>query len=188
MKKLILFFGICLVLAGFFVFSQVPQISLITPISPISPTPLIAPIPPISLILLNSPTPLTSFAKVTHVIDGDTIEIETGEKVRYIGVDAAEVYPAQQCFSEEVLSKNKELVLGKVVRLEKDISETDKYGRLLRYVYIGENLINERLVKEGFAKTMIVFPDTKFEYQFSQSEKYAKENKLGLWSICPISP
>src|SRR3990167_3408922 len=81
----------------------------------------------------------TNTVLVTRVIDGDTIEIEGGQKVRYIGIDTPETVDPRkpvQCFGVEASNKNKELVSGKRDRLEKDVSETDKYGRLLRYIYI----------------------------------------------------
>ena len=175
--------GFLLVLTGYVIGFSRKQVSVS------SPNPLNTP----NSLILSFPEVLpasgsATFAKVIKVFDGDTIEIETGEKVRYIGVDAVEVYPTPQCFSEEVLSKNKELVLGKVVRLEKDISETDKYGRLLRYIYIDGTFINNELVKNGFAKVMTVPPDIKYKDQFLESEKYARNNNLGLWSSCPIFP
>lgn len=125
--------------------------------------------------------------KVTRVIDGDTIEIEGGQKVRYIGVDTPEtVHPDKsiQCFGIEASNKNKELVEGKSVKLEKDVSETDKYGRLLRYVYIGNIFVNDYLVKEGFAYASSYPPDIRFQNQFSSSQKDAEENNRGLWSSC----
>src|SRR3990167_1293984 len=79
--------------------------------------------------------------KVVKVIDGDTIEIDGGARVRYIGIDTPEtVSPtsAIECYGKESSNKNRELVEGKTVRLEKDVSEIDKYGRLLRYVYVGD--------------------------------------------------
>jgi micrococcal nuclease len=76
------------------------------------------------------------------------------------------------------------LVLGKEVRLEKDVSETDKYGCLLRYVYIGNDFINEELVKGGSAKVEPVPPDVKFKKEFLESEKNAKALNLGLWGNC----
>jgi micrococcal nuclease len=77
---------------------------------------------------------------------------------------------------------NSQLVLGKTIKLEKDVSETDKYGRLLRFVYVGNIFIDDYLVKNGFARVMTVPPDIEYESQFLESENYAKENKLGLWS------
>ncbi len=123
------------------------------------------------------------YAKVTRVIDGDTIEIENGDRVRYIGMNTPEIENSE-CFATEAGEINKNLVLGKIVRLEKDVSETDKYGRLLRFVYVGDIFIDDYLVKDGYAKIMTVPPDIKYKNQFSQSEKYAKENNLGLWSKC----
>lgn len=133
-----------------------------------------------------TPTPQGSatLRVVERVFDGDTIEIEGGQKVRYIGIDAAEIYPKRLCFSDEALTKNKELVSGKVVRLEKDVSETDKYGRLLRYVYVGDLFVNNELTKGGYTKVMTVPPDVKYKDLFLESEKYAKENNLGFWKEC----
>lgn len=130
------------------------------------------------------PLPASEFAKVTRIYDGDTIEIEGGRKVRYIGIDSTEVYPIAQCYSAEALVRNKELVSGKTVRMEKDVSETDKYGRLLRYVYVDSVFINDELVKEGFAKAKAYSPDLKNKDKFSESEKTAKAAGLGLWGKC----
>ena len=102
--------------------------------SPIEPELAVNPTPQI-----YQATPSDVLEKVTRVIDGDTIEITGGIKVRYIGINAPEsVAPGKPvgCFGKESSDKDKELVLGKEVRLEKDISETDKYGRLLRYIYM----------------------------------------------------
>jgi micrococcal nuclease len=74
--------------------------------------------------------------------------------------------------------------LGKTVKLVKDVSETDKCGRLLRFVYVGDQMIDDELVKEGAAKIETVPPDTEFKDEFQMSENYAKENKLGLWGKC----
>lgn len=137
------------------------------------------------------PTPTTSSnltifttAKVIKVIDGDTIEIEGGQRVRYIGIDTTEVYPNTECYSGEAKAENEKLVGGKIIKLEKDVSDTDKYGRLLRYVYVDEMFVNEELLKAGYAKTEIVPPDIKFKNRFLNLAKYAKENNLGFWSSC----
>lgn len=125
--------------------------------------------------------------KVTKVIDGDTIEIEGGQRVRYIGIDTPEtVHPSKlvQCFGREASAKNKELVEGKTVELEKDISETDKYGRLLRYVYAGGTFVNQYLITEGYAHSSTYPPDIKYQNQFTEAEKEARENNRGLWGVC----
>ncbi len=126
-------------------------------------------------------------AKVLKIIDGDTIEIDTGHKVRYIGIDTPETnHPTKkkECFGTEASAYNKNLVAGKEIRMIKDKSETDRYGRLLRYVYIDEIFINEELVRNGYAKAVAYSPDTKYQSEFQLAETYAKENNLGLWNTC----
>jgi len=133
----------------------------------------------------------TESAKVARVIDGDTIELETGEKVRYIGIDAPETHHPQQgleCFGKESTEHNRELVEGKEVRLEKDISKTDRYGRLLRYVYVHDEMVNELLVRDGFAHASSYPPDIKYQERFRAAEKEAQEQQRGLWKQCDTSP
>jgi len=133
---------------------------------------------------------------VTKVIDGDTISLSNGEVVRYIGIDTPETkHPSLpvQCFGAEASNKNKKLVEGKAVRLEKDVSETDKYGRLLRYVWIGDVFVNEYLVQQGFAQVSTYPPDVKYKDIFLQAQKEAREGNLGLWGTCgdfgtPVTP
>ncbi len=128
---------------------------------------------------------------VTKVIDGDTIEISTGQKVRYIGMDTPESTIQTECFGKEASEKNRQLIDGKKVRLEKDVSETDKFGRLLRYVYIQEDsspeiFINEYLVKEGYANAVTYPPDVKYQEKLKEAEREARDNGRGLWSSCPV--
>jgi len=126
-------------------------------------------------------------AIVERVVDGDTIVLDTGETVRYIGIDTPETVDPRrevQCFGKEASEKNKELVLGKKVRLEKDVSDTDRYGRILRYVYISDVLINEQLVREGFALSSSYPPDVKYQERFDMAEREARENNRGLWGEC----
>jgi len=125
--------------------------------------------------------------KVTRVIDGDTIEIEGGQTVRYIGIDTPEtVHPQKmvECFGREAANKNKELVEGKLVQLEKDVSEVDKYGRLLRYVYVDDIFVNELLVKEGFAHASSYPPDVKYQDLLNNTQKEAQSQNKGLWAGC----
>ena len=130
----------------------------------------------------------SGLVKVARVIDGDTIEIGGGERVRYIGIDTPETVDPRkpvQCFGVEASNKNKELVEGKMVRLEKDITDRDKYNRLLRYVYVGDIFINLELVKQGFAYSYSYPPDIKYQDQFLKAQQEAKEAKRGLWNACP---
>ncbi len=115
---------------------------------------------------------------VTRIIDGDTFEIETGEKVRLIGIDAPE---ENEPFSEDAKSFLAKEILGKKVILQKDISDKDKYFRLLRYVYYNEELINLKLVEGGYAKAIEYPPDIRFSQIFNQAEDYAKSKSTGIW-------
>lgn len=132
------------------------------------------------------PTPVPTMNQkniVTRVIDGDTIVLSTGEKVRYIGMDTPET-ENKDCFATDAAKLNSDMVLGKIVTITRDISDKDKYGRLLRYVYVDGVFVNDYLVKNGYAKVMSVPPDTKFSDEFVLSESYAKQNLLGLWGKC----
>ncbi len=124
---------------------------------------------------------------VTRVVDGDTIEIDGGEKVRYIGVNTPEsVDPRRkvQCFGKEASAYNKKMVLGKRVRLEPDIEDRDKYGRLLRYVWLGDTMVNEQLVSDGYAQVMTIPPNVKYVDRFKAAQTEAREARRGLWEKC----
>lgn len=126
-------------------------------------------------------------AHVARVIDGDTIEIEGGKKIRYIGIDTPETKHPQkgmECYGEEAYLKNKELVEGRDIEIEKDVSETDKFGRLLRYIYVDNIFVNEYLVKEGFASVSTFPPDIKYVDLFLKAQTEAREKNLGLWNKC----
>lgn len=126
-------------------------------------------------------------AQVARVIDGDTIVLENGERVRYIGIDAPEVvHPKRpiECFGRESTNRNRQLVEGKMVRLEKDVSERDKYNRLLRYVWSGEDFVNLKLVQEGYASVFTYPPDVKYAAEFVKAEREARAAERGLWSTC----
>lgn len=131
-------------------------------------------------------------AKVARVIDGDTIELESGEKVRYIGIDSPEsVDPnkPEECFAQEAAQKNEDLVLNKEVELEKDVSDVDRYDRLLRYVYADGEMVNEVLVKEGYAYASAYPPDIKYQDLFDSAQKEAREGEKGLWGdVCKPTP
>lgn len=128
--------------------------------------------------------------KVVRVVDGDTIEIEGGQKVRYIGIDTPETHDPKRpvgCFGKEAAAKNKELVEGKEITMEKDVSQTDRYGRLLRFVYVDNIFVNDYLVRQGYAHASTYPPDVKLAQQFKQAEQEARENNRGLWNSCRIS-
>lgn len=120
-------------------------------------------------------------ARVVQVIDGDTIEIAGGFRVRYIGIDTPEVYPEPEYYGHEAWAKNRELVEGKTVTLRRDVTNTDRYGRLLRYVYVDGVFVNAELVRLGYAEAFPHPPDTKHKVLFQQLEREAKEAGRGLW-------
>ena len=130
--------------------------------------------------------PLT--AKVTHVIDGDTIEIETGQRVRYILVDTTEVTNSE-CWSTEGTAFNSTMTLGKTVSLEYDQECTDVFGRLLAYVSVDGVEVNRALLENGHACLLYIPPngnDKVAEYQ--TLETAAREQGLAMWGACDPVP
>lgn len=135
-------------------------------------------------------------ALAIRAVDGDTIEVEIeGEsyKVRYIGIDTPELHhPTKPVgyYAQEAYEKNRELVEGKTVFLEKDVSETDRYGRLLRYVYVGDTFVNAYLVQYGYAQVSTYPPDVKYQEHFMELQREAREAGRGLWGpvLTPPSP
>ncbi len=134
-------------------------------------------------------------ARVVRIVDGDTIRVELGgrqETVRYIGVDAPETnHPTigSQPYGPEATEANRLLVEGKVVALERDRSETDRYGRLLRYVWVGDVLVNAELVRQGYARSVSYPPDTKYQGWFDALEQEAREAGRGMWAaLSPVLP
>ncbi len=130
-----------------------------------------------------SPPTSGSAVLVTRVIDGDTIELSTGEKVRYIGIDTPEKNQ-DECFNREATAKNKELVENKLVTLESDIRDKDYFGRLLRYVYVDGMMVNLELVKQGYAVAISYPPDVKYQPQLQTAQTFAQTQQLGLWLTC----
>lgn len=134
--------------------------------------------------------------QVVRVVDGDTIMVELDgqeERVRYIGIDTPEsAIPNEppECYGPEASDANAELVAGETVYLERDASDRDQYGRLLRYVFIdpdgdGELLfVNRELVLEGYADARRYEPDTSRAEQLAAAERQAKDADRGLWGAC----
>ncbi len=117
--------------------------------------------------------------KVTRVIDGDTIEISTGERVRLICIDTPET---NEDYYQEAKDYLIDLILNKEVELVKDKSETDRYDRLLRYIYLDGEFVNEMIVEEGWAVAYPYNPDTKLCPQIQKAEDIAKSKGLGIWA------
>ena len=138
---------------------------------------------------------------VTRVVDGDTIEVEITERadgpgagiadvgfeydVRLIGIDTPEsVKPGSpvECFGKEASAAAEALLEGQEVRLVKDVENTDQYDRLLRYVYLADEMANARLVINGYASAYTYPPNVRHSDLFVDLEREARENERGLWS------
>jgi micrococcal nuclease len=124
-------------------------------------------------------------AKVVYIYDGDTIKLDNGEKVRYLGIDTPEMNydkPPAERLADEAKRFNSDLVYGKKVRLEFDIVKRDKYNRLLAYVYVNNVLVNAKLIEAGLAKVYIIPPNVKYADDFLDIQRTAKEAKRGIWN------
>ncbi len=142
--------------------------------------------PELSALMEVVPTPAVPVsdlqqAQVVRVIDGDTIEVSIGGetyKVRYIGIDTPETKDPRKSvewMGPEAAAKNEELVGGRMVSLEKDVSETDRYGRLLRYVWDGDLMVNADLVWLGCAQVSTYPPDVKYADCFLELQRDARD-------------
>jgi len=120
------------------------------------------------------------FARVKQVYDGDTIRLEDGRKVRYLGVNAPEF---QEPFYLKAKRSNESLVLGREIRLEFDQERADTYGRLLAYVYVADRMVNAALVEQGLAHAFFIGPNRKYNAQFVRLQNEAKQHRLGIWSV-----
>ena len=136
-------------------------------------------------------------AQVVRVIDGDTIEVSIegqDEDVRYIGVDTPEtVKPGApvQCYGPQASAENHRLVEGRTVRLVFDRERRDVYGRLLAYVYRRSRgnaerprFVNAALVRDGYARTLTIAPNTAHVSAFRRLQARAGRAGLGLWGAC----
>ena len=130
-----------------------------------------------------------SCIKVIEVIDGDTVRLENGEILRYVGIDTPElerkigngwVYNPSP-FALEAKEYNRRLVEGKYVRVEFDVEKRDAYGRLLGYVFVGKTFINAKLLEEGVAVLYTRPPNVKYVDLFVKLQRKARKEKKGLW-------
>ncbi len=124
-------------------------------------------------------------ALISRVIDGDTFQIQSGEKIRLIGINAPEYDLRRhhiQPYGKEASLFAKENLNGKKVILESDIQKKDKYNRTLAYVYLENGVfVNEWLVSEGYAKARYYAPNGKYYSRLKNAEKKAKEERKGIW-------
>jgi micrococcal nuclease len=145
----------------------------------------------------STPTARSIEAKVVRVVDGDTIvaSVEGDDQyVRYIGVDTPEtVKPGTpvQCYGPQASEENHRLVDGRTVRLVFDRERRDDYGRLLAYVYADGGhgasdlrFVNATLVRDGYARTLTIAPNTAHERELGRLEARAGKAGRGLWGAC----
>ena len=136
------------------------------------------------------PTGPAQVARVVSITDGDTIRVQFGGaeyRVRYIGMDTPETHFGTEWMGPEAAQANADLVAGKQVVLEKDVSETDEFGRLLRYVWLHDDgawlLVNMELLREGFAQVATYPPDVKYiDPWLIDAQRQARNAGIGLWA------
>lgn len=122
---------------------------------------------------------------VERIIDGDTIELASGDKIRYLGVDTPETTSGKnECYGAEAVRYNRDRVLDREVRLEYDAACTDRYGRLLAYVYVGDEMINRALLSRGYGDVLIIAPNGRYEAEMNDDVRRARAAKRGLWGAC----
>ncbi len=136
---------------------------------------------------------------VKRAVDGDTLLLESGERVRLIGIDTPEMHESKKLYRDSERSKQdiktiqdlgkraaeftRNLVEGKPVRLEFDVDRYDKYKRLLAYVYLVSDgtFVNAKIIEEGYASVMTYPPNVKHTDEFVKLYREARENNRGLW-------
>lgn len=141
------------------------------------------------LILSCNPTDYSKI-KVIDVIDGDTVRLSNGKLLRYVGIDTAEVRQKvngkfiynPQPFSLEAKEYNRKLVEGKPVRIEFDITKTDRYGRLLGYCYVDDTFVNAKLIEQGYAVLYTFPPNIKYTDLFADLQRKARNQRKGIWA------
>ncbi len=125
-------------------------------------------------------------AVVAEVIDGDTIELDSGERIRYLMVDTPETTQGHDdCFGSNAVQFNRDLVLGKTVSLTYDTECTDQYGRLLAYVSVDGQEVNSLLIERGYGCVLHIPPNGNDRAdEFEALERAAKDGGRGLWGNC----
>ncbi|MBD8500005.1 thermonuclease family protein [Paenibacillus arenosi] len=121
--------------------------------------------------------------KVKRIVDGDTFVTSEGDKVRLIGVNTPETHGKVQYYGQEAKEYTDNHLTGSTVYMFQDAGNTDKYGRLLRYIFIEDDneMFNERLIREGYANTMTIPPNVLYSKTFTALERDARNNNRGLW-------
>lgn len=129
-------------------------------------------------------------AVVERIIDGDTIELEGGERIRYLMINTPETTGGKnECFGANAVQFNTDLVLGKRVSIDYDVECQDMFGRTLAYVTVDGIEVNTEMVKRGFACVLHIPPNgDDREDEFEALEDEAKAANRGLWGQCDPIP
>jgi micrococcal nuclease len=132
--------------------------------------------------------PVGELCYVTRVVDGDTAWFDClDQRVRFIGVDAPEVSTGggrAECFGDEATAYVERRLIGTGVRLEAGVRDRDQYGRPLRYLWLGTELLNETLVREGYARVYRSSDDRRYHDRLLAAEAAARAEGRGLWGAC----
>jgi len=129
-------------------------------------------------------------ATVVAVVDGDTVDLDSGERVRYLMVDTNEITGGKdECYGAEARSFNESLVLGQAVELTYDVQCTDRFGRLLAYVAVQGREVNRLLVDRGYACVLEIPPNgADRSSEFAMAQNLARSEGRGMWSACDPVP
>lgn len=140
------------------------------------------------LALVGCATDPNNTAFVERVIDGDTVELDTGERIRYLMVDTPESTLETECYGENAKTFNHDLVEGKQVTLRYDVEREDRFGRTLAYVTVDGDEVNTLIVERGFGCVLYIEPNgTDRLDEFQALEQAARQANRGLWGAC-MSP
>ncbi len=123
--------------------------------------------------------------RVTEVIDGDTFVLDDSQTVRLIGINTPETGEPGADIARDALGR---MVLGRNVTLESDLRDKDDYGRLLRYVFIGDRSVNAEMIRMGYAEVRFYPPDTLYQSEYAELERTAAHNRRGLWPFNIFQP
>lgn len=137
------------------------------------------------LLLIHLPAAYSDPFQVTFVFDGDTVELNTGQRVRYLGIDTPEIdheNNTAEPFGFEARRYNERLVLNKTVRLEYDRERYDRYGRLLAYIFLSDGtLVNEVLLQEGLGYYLFVTAKGEYDKRLLAAQQQAMATGKGIW-------
>ncbi len=120
--------------------------------------------------------------RVAQVLDANSLVLDDRDEVQYLGIETPQTRPVPAPFGRQALEANRKLVDKKEIRMERDVSEMDRYGKLLRYVYVGDIFVNAELLRLGLARAVAIPPDTRYKDLFEKLEKEARDARRGMWA------